>query len=362
MSDEFTVEEMNEAIRQAQIYCDRFTEAEFRNLLDMKRLLKEKGYLEANEGLVRLAQEGVPPIRALDEYQKREQRYAALEGQISNFESQLQELAEKAREAEAGQAQIKAATRQAQQELAESSAIRDQEKRELEQFRQEAEREKEEIKAEVEQCRTKAQVTQEEIETAAKIKAEVAAHGFSLELILGLAQEFRGHEKMREELADVLHKRQTIKESNLALEEQFKERQQAAQAEMNQLQTETESRHSEIKGLDATRSNLEMVIFKLQEDKTYEDTLRNFYGKYCRVSGLLELLASWDEVYFLRCVNPMSAFSGYFNPKVKNARCWMDKPAIKCPHCGLKMLGYDEAAYRALGRIPGDSRKINLGE
>jgi hypothetical protein len=54
--------------------------------------------------------------------------------------------------------------------------------------------------------------------------------------------------------------------------------------------------------------------------------------------------------------------AGYFNPAVKNAHIWTDKPAMMCPHCGLKILGYDEKPYQAINRLVGTPLRVVVGE
>jgi len=64
-----------------------------------------------------------------------------------------------------------------------------------------------------------------------------------------------------------------------------------------------DKRQVEIKSLDAARHNLEDTLSRLQSDLADEETVRRFYGRYWSVGGLMEYLATWDQVIFLRCNN-----------------------------------------------------------
>ena len=56
----------------------------------------------------------------------------------------------------------------------------------------------------------------------------------------------------------------------------------------------------------------------------------------------MEYLASWPQIFFLRCENAMCApFNGI-------TRFWTDKPATRCPHCGLGQLRADPEPFRLL--------------
>ena len=170
---------------------------------------------------------------------------------------------------------------------------------------------------------------------------------------LQLAQEFREHEKAPEDLVEVLEKRQTLKEHNAAMEWQGKERQQSLQTQIDQAEITLGQRKAEIKSLDVVREDLESNIKKLKGDQQYETAKEKFYRKYFRISPLLDCLASWGQVYFMRCNSTVSNFTQFFNPAMKPARLWTDRPPQKCPHCGLSSLLYDETVYRAIGASPG---------
>jgi len=120
-----------------------------------------------------------------------------------------------------------------------------------------------------------------------------------------------------------------------------------------------ESRKKELTD-DSTR--LTKVISQLQADIKGEEELRRFYHRYLAVSGLMEHLATWNQIFFVRCTNPVFKITGAFNANSGNARFWTDKPPAMCPQCGYRNLAFDEDAYQALGSPVGLPGRICLGE
>jgi hypothetical protein len=76
----------------------------------------------------------------------------------------------------------------------------------------------------------------------------------------------------------------------------------------------------------------------------------------------MEHLASWNQVFFVRCTNPAFVITGAFDANSGNAQFWTDKPPSICPQCGYRQLAYDERVYQALGRPVGFPGKLYLGE
>jgi len=225
-----------------------------------------------------------------------------------------------------------------------------------------AAREKRRINKEVQEYREKANVTKDDVVTASKLKAQVGSYGSSLELALGLSQEFASFENARDKLAETLKEHQTLSNSIAALNEQSEAQKKTLQSELNKLQSEKDRRQADIKSLEQARHQMENILGQLQADVAHEDELRRFYHRYYASSGLLEYLASWGQVFFLRCSNPVYAMAGVFDRSAGGAHVWTDKPGPKCPHCGLNTLVYDEKLYQSLNLPVGSPVQLQLGE
>ncbi len=196
----------------------------------------------------------------------------------------------------------------------------------------------------------------------AKLKTEVESHGLTMELMLDSAKEFAGYEHARDELARALEKGKTLRGYITSLDEQVQEKQKAIEADFNRMQLGKDKVQTEVKNLEVTRNNLENILSGLQFDLAYEDEIRRFHRRYWGVSGLMEYVATWEQVFFLRCNNPLSAMASIFNPSAGVARFWTDKPVLNCPHCGLKLVVFDEKAYSALNWPVGAQGRLQLGE
>jgi len=252
-----------------------------------------------------------------------------------------------------------------EQTRAESDAVQKEhrnEERELVSFRKKAEREKQRIDKEVEECRNRANVTKEDIVTAGKLKAEVESHGFVLGLALDLCQEFAGYKNAGNELARALKEHKTLSNYIASLNRQGEEQKKALKLELDELQAERRRRQAKIDSLEQAQQQLRGIYSQLQADVAHEGELRRFYSRYYGREGLLECLASWDQIYFVRCNNPLPALAGVFDRSAGGAHFWTDKPATRCPHCGLTMLIYDEKPYQTLNWSVGSPLKLQLGE
>jgi len=362
MGYEFTPEEIKEVIRVARVYQPGFSEEKLKNLLEMEKHLGEGGYLETVRGLAQLEQKGIPTTKALAQYQALLAGISEAETKYKNLQLNQQNLARNKSQVEEELRQTIKAKEQTQKELAETRAIRVREEQELSDFRQKTHKEEADLEKYLEQCRQKAKVTQADITTAGQIKAEVEAQGFSLQMVLSLVKELAGRENVRDELAGMLNKNQTLQDHITALEQQSQEKRKGLDAEINALQTTKNQTLSEIIILQASRQDFEIGISKLQGDLAEENELRRFFRRYQGVSGLMDCLGTWDQVFFLRCNNAVTAMAGVFNPSLANPRFWTDKPAKKCLHCGLPMICYDEKPYQALGMPVGQPLRIVLGE
>lgn len=356
MSYEFTTDEVREAVSAARFYSPGYTEEQFQASTELVKRLPESGYLGAVHSVAKLEKEkGVHCTETLDACQELLQKKTKLEEKVAGLKTRLEAVG-----GEVTQAQER--LKQARQELQAVQAERQKEKKELTVFGKRAEKEKKRIEKELEQCRQQANVSQGEVVTAGQIKAQVESYGFSLKLVLDLSQEFVGHESAKEELAKALKKRQTLTNYIAALSEWAKGQKEALESELNKLKSEKDSGQAEIKNLEQARNQLDNIISQLQADVAYEEKLRVFYRRYYGWSGLLEWLASWEQIFFLRCNNPLYAVTGAFDRHAGGAHVWTDKVGPKCPHCGLNTLTYDEGLYQALNWPPGEPRKLQLGE
>lgn len=362
MSREFTNGEVKEAVGAARVYCPGLGQAQFQSLVEMEKHLADPGYLEAVRGLSRLEKDGIPCTKALDEYKALLRRFSELERKTSDTQAKLETLEKEKRQAEENHSQAKRSLVQAQQGLEQVRAARTKEEQGLAEFRAAAAKEKERLDRELARCQQKANVSKADIATAGKLKTEVEAIGFTMELMSDLAKELANSENARDELAASLQQYRTLDSSIAALDQQYQDKKKALEAELNVMQVERNKRQAEVKELEAARGRLESALSQLQSDTAYEDQLRKFYRRYWSVSGLMEYLATWDQVFFLRCNSPVATMAGFFNAPAGVVRFWTDKPAVTCPHCGMKMILFDDRPYTALGLPIGAPGRLALGE
>jgi len=104
------------------------------------------------------------------------------------------------------------------------------------------------------------------------------------------------------------------------------------------------------------------ILSQLQADVAYEEDLRRFHRRYFPLCELLDNLATWTQVFFMRCANPANTVAGFFDKTKGNHHFWTDKPAAACPHCGYQILQFDRAIYRYLNWPEGEPLELNLGE
>lgn len=364
MSYKFSADEIREVIAAARIFNPSFSEKQYQDLLELGRHLADSGYLKAVRGLARLEkEEGITCTEALDGYEQLLSDKAEKEAELASLQEKLIAQQDKNQEAEEQYRQIKEAIEQAKEELQTVQTERQKGEKDLITFRKKAEREKERIEKEVEECRRGADVTKEEAVIAGQVKVEVESHGFGLELALGLSQEFAGYENARDELAKALKRYQTFTRYLAAINEEGEARKKAQESELNKLQSEKDRRQTEIKSLEQARSQLGNILGQLQADVAFEEELRRFYRRYCGREGLLEYLASWDGIYFVKCDNVVSTLAGSFYRPAGNAHFFTDKRPSRCPHCGLTTLLPDEKPYQAINCWPvSDPIKLQLGE
>jgi chromosome segregation ATPase len=363
MENEFTIDEIKEAVQMARIYCPALTAEQFEGAVELQKRLRDSGYLETVCSLARLERErGTTCAKALDACEELLQKKAQLEAELAHLKEkeQTQQIANRGAEGE--YQRIKEATEQAKKELTELKAERHKEEKELVAFNKKAERERKRIDQEVEEYQQKANVTEQEVATAGELKTQVERCGFSLELVLSLSGEFASYQDAREKLAEALKKYRTLTECLLAIRKEVEEQKVVLKSELAKLQLQRNQEQAQVRSLEETRCSLESVIAQLQADVATEEKLRKFYRQYHRVSGLMDCLAGWKQIIFLRCNNALSAMAGFFDESAGPAHFWTDKPAKRCPHCGLTMLIYDEKPYQALNWPIGAPLRLQMEE
>jgi hypothetical protein len=90
--------------------------------------------------------------------------------------------------------------------------------------------------------------------------------------------------------------------------------------------------------------------------------LRQFHRRYSPVNWLLDKLATWNQVYFMRCGNPINMAAGVIDKKLGSPHFWTDAPPTVCPHCGCRPLFYDTEIYQFLNWPVEIPLKLKLGD
>lgn len=351
MSYEFTVDEIREVITAARIFCPGFGEQQFQSIMELEKRFADSGYLETVSGLARLEKErDAICSETLDAYEGLLDDEAQLEEKVTGLYEKLAAQQAKNQQAEVESRQIREATEQAKAELQRAQVERQRQEKELAAFRKNAERQKGRIDKELEQCRQKANVTRGEIANAGKLKEELGERGFTLELTLDLCQEFAGFENAREELAKAIKEHGTLIQANAVL---------IQQGEV--IRSQQERQKAETEKFEKACHNLQFTLSQLQADVAGEEEMRRFYYRYRGGEGVLEYLASWSQIFIMRCKNPIFAMTGAFSHSAGGARFLTEKPPMKrCPCCGYPDIDYDLTAYQFLNWPPG-SFKLQLG-
>jgi len=356
MSHEFTAQEIRDAAMTARVHCPGFTENMFESLMDLEKHITDSGYLEAVQGLLRLEKEkGISCSEALDACEKLSEQKTRLERDVLALEKRVESLITQRKQISIELEQVNKDTAKAGQELAQIRGQHVTAEKKLETLNNKIEKEKQRIEKEVEECYRQANVTKEEVITAGRVKAEVESHGFTLELMLGLSKEFVGHKNAREKLAEGLKEHGSLKKY---LDNLYDE----ATKERARVMAEIAGLESQKKGLADESIRLGNVLSQLQADVAGEDDLRRFYRSYVGLSGIMDQLAAWEQVYFMRCGNPVNMTAGVFDKKYGNPHFWTDKPPITCPHCGYSRLYFDAEIYKYLNWSADIPLKITLGE
>jgi chromosome segregation ATPase len=347
MSDELTVNEIKEAVTLARIYSPGYTEEKLQAATELTKRLSGSGYLEAVSSVAGLEKERhIHFTKALDACNRLLKDEAALEQKLADLRSELEAIQSEVKQTQDRLHKLEETTREAE-------AQRQKKEAELVASRKKSTKEKKRIDKELEEYRQKANMTQHKVDMASQLKGEVNSHGLTLELVLDLAQEFAGYDDSREKLAKGLEEHKSLHESIEALE-----------SNLSRLQSHQAEEQAKVDRLEEKRRQLEHAVSKLQADAAHEEELRRFYQRYQGVGQLMDYLAGWNQIYFVRCNNPLFALTGAVSRSAGNAHFWMDKPPNRCPHCGSgsNLLVYDEGPYQALGIPAGAPVRLLLGE
>jgi rubrerythrin len=236
-------------------------------------------------------------------------------------------------------------TKTVQDAVAQVEKLRQQKENEekaLTALRRKVAREKTRITEELAEYRRKVDVTEAEIVAAGKVKAEVARHGFSLELALGIASEFAAYTDARERLAEALEKCGKLTSYLTTLETNVKS------LEDNQRDIE-----SILSRLERERAQYEMLLSQLKAEISEKTDLVGFYHRYAHLQPLIEYLASSDYLTFHHCLWCGALF-------------WVIRPGgmaasrYKCPWCGFALVEADRNAYAAVSQPLGTPLKLLL--
>ena len=356
MNHEFTVDEIKDAAKLARIHCPGFSEDKFESLMELESRIADSGFLEAIQGLLRLDEEkGISCAEALDACEELLEQKTKLEREIPELKKRVESLVAQIKQANEEYEQVKKTTAKAGQELAQIRSEYATTEKKLETFNKKVEMEKQRIGKEVEDCYQQANVTKEEVATAGRIKAEVESHGFNLELMLDLSKEFAGRKNAREKLSEGLKEHGSLNKYLDNLADWGNKERARVLAEISHLE-------SQKKGLSDESVHLRNILSQLQTDVAGEENLRRFYRRYVGLSGLIDQLTTWNQVYFVRCGNPINAAAGVLDKKVGNPHFWTDKPPIMCPHCGYQRLYFDTEIYQYLNWSAEVPLKLTLGE
>jgi len=341
MIDEFTAEELKEAIKAARIFNPSFSEEQFQSVIELQGHVGDSGYLETVSGLRKLEKEtGVPLSQALEthgrllrENEELEQKVAARNAELEVVEGCLRATEEKHQE-------VVSAMQEVTKRLEELKREQEREERQLTAFKKEAARERERIDKELAEYRQWADVTEVEVATAGQIKQEVTKHGFTLELAVGLAAEFAGYANARERLAEALKKHGKLTSYLAALETDIK--------------TVVENRRNVEGILSRQRKEVEeheALLSQLKGEIAEKGELVGFYHRYAHLRPLIEYLGTSDHLTFHHCLWCGALF-------------WVLQPGgvatsiYKCPWCGLALVEPDKNAYIAVAQPPGTPLKL----
>lgn len=336
MEFELNKEELGQVLQAMRVLLPDIGDEQFQSLLAAQEKLSTTGFLEAVWGVVRLQEEkGIDLSYAIDEYQR-------LLTENEKLLSKQVSLKEKHGREQEAYRQTLHDTAAAKKELEVIAGKTSKEKEELAAFVERASNEKKRIDYELGKYRQRAGVTEKDIKTAGLLKNKVGKSGFDLEMMLDLVKEFGPYQDARERLAEALEKEGSLTQQISSLKEEVKECENTLTATIAQLTSQRTQEENELKGLKNLCHQWEINLKHLQADVDEEQRLRQFVIRYQSGSGLLECLAGWKQIRFLRCDNPGCEPFGGIN------HFWTEKQATKCPHCGSGLVYYDDELYNLL--------------
>jgi len=336
MESELNREELGQVLQAMRVLVPSIGDEQFQSLLAAQEKLSTTGFLEAVWGVVRLQEEkGIDLSDAIDEYQNLLEGNEKLVRERASLRKKCEELEEMSKH-------LLINATAAKEELEATRSKIGKGREELAAFAEQAEHEKKRIDYELEQYRQKACVTEKDAKMASSLKAKVKKSGFVLEIMLDLVKEFAPYRDARERLAEALEHEGSLTQWISSLKEEAKEQENALTSTITQLTSRQAEEENELKRLKTVCHQWESNLKHLQADVAEEQRLRQFMVRYQSGSGLLERLAGWKQIQFLRCGNPgCEPFGGI------NHFC-TDKQATKCPHCGSGLVYYDEELYKLL--------------
>jgi predicted nucleic acid-binding Zn-ribbon protein/predicted RNA-binding Zn-ribbon protein involved in translation (DUF1610 family) len=352
MEHEFSPEEISQLVKVAQIMAPGLTQEDYQSLVDSQEKLGESGFCEAVWAVVRLQeQKGFNCAEVLEAVEELLRDKAKLETDIANLEKKQAQLEERNRQAEETHRQLKDAVAQTKKELTTLKLEHQKEAEELDDFKEKGRLEKERIDKELGKCRKKASVTEEQVVIAGNLKAELEKHGFSLELALGLSQEFAGYADARDKLAEGLKKYGTFTAYLAAINQEGENRKKALQAEINGLEGSRRQAEYILSQLRTEQSREENMLSQLQSEIAEKGDVVGFYHRHRHLQPLIEYLDNQGGITFHHCT-------------ICGAIFWIIRPgatnmsAYKCPWCGNVLIEPDKKAYTITGQQPGALVKL----
>ncbi len=354
MSPVLTKDEIREATRAARIYCPAFNEDKLESLIELAKRIDEAGYLDAVAGLARFAEQGISCTQALDAYKDLVEESGKLKEVIAGLKKKQQILTDQIKQSSVKLQALGKEVAAAKQELAATRSLNKKETRSLEELQRKYQGEKNQIESALEKQLEQAKLSKEGVAVASKVKAEAEGRGIDLRFVLEVAKELAAQENVKEVLAKAFKEHDSLLIHIEELRRSAGERQAAIASEIDELE-----KHK--RALEIDRRTLQSYISQLQSDIQYEEELRRFYERYQFVSGLMEYLSSWNQVYFMRCANPFFNLTGAFDKNSNGARFWTDKQPAICPECRSTQLAYDMQAYQTLNCPAGQPIRLKLG-
>jgi len=352
MEHEFSPEEVSQLVKAAQIVAPGLTHEEYQSLVDSQEKLGESGFCEAVWAVVRLQKEkGIKCAEVLDAVEELLQDKTRLESDTTSLEKKRVQLEERNRQAEETLRQVNEAAKQAQGELEAIKSEHQKEEEALDDFREKASLEKQRIDKDLEKCRKKAGVTEEQVVMAGNLKAGLEKRGFSLELVLGLSQEFAGYEDARDKLTEGLKKHKTFTAYLAAINQEGEDKKKALQAGISSLEGSRRQAEYILSQLRGEQTREENLLFQLQSQIAEKGDVVSFYHRHRHLQPLIEYLDSHDGVTFHHCT-----ICGALFWIIRSGKSNMS--AYKCPWCGNVLIEPDKDAYTITGQQPGALVKL----